>query len=95
MNSKQRSKCEHGRQRSQCKECGGSGLCEHSRIQSQCKGGSGVCKHGRQRSQCKECGESFFVNMVDEEVDAKIAEVLVFVNMEDKEVNVKIADIVG
>ena len=31
--------CEHGRQRSQCKDCGGSGLCEH----------------GRQRSKCKDC----------------------------------------
>ena len=31
--------CEHGRQRSQCKECGGASICEH----------------GRQRSQCKEC----------------------------------------
>ena len=34
--------CEHGRQRSRCKECGGGGICEH----------------GRQRSQCKECGGS-------------------------------------
>ena len=32
--------CEHGRQRSRCKECGGGGICEH----------------GRRRSQCKECG---------------------------------------
>ena len=23
--------CPHGRQRSQCKECGGSGICEHGR----------------------------------------------------------------
>ena len=50
--------CPHGRQRSQCKECGGSGLCEHGRRRSQCKecGGSGICEHGRQRSKCKECG---------------------------------------
>ena len=34
--------CEHGRQRSRCKECGGGGICEH----------------GRRRSQCKECGGS-------------------------------------
>jgi len=32
-------RCEHGRQRSKCKECGGSSICEH----------------GRQRSRCKEC----------------------------------------
>ena len=31
--------CEHGRQRSQCKECGGASICEH----------------GRRRSNCKEC----------------------------------------
>ena len=36
--------CEHGRQRSVCKECGGNGICEHGRRSSQCKecgGGSG------------------------------------------------------
>ena len=32
--------CEHDRQRSKCKECGGSSICEH----------------GRQRNTCKECG---------------------------------------
>ena len=31
--------CQHGRQRSKCKDCGGSS----------------VCQHGRQRSQCKDC----------------------------------------
>ena len=34
--------CEHGRQRSTCKDCGGSGLCEH----------------GWLRGRCKECEES-------------------------------------
>ena len=29
--------CEHGRQRSYCKECGGSGICEHGRVRSRCK----------------------------------------------------------
>ena len=52
------STCEHKRQRSRCKECGGIGICEHGRVHSRCKecGGSGICEHGRQRSQCKECG---------------------------------------
>ena len=52
--------CEHGRQRSRCKECGGSGICEHGRQRRQCKacGGSAFCEHGRQRSRCKECGGS-------------------------------------
>ena len=51
-------RCEHGIQRSNCKQCGGKGLCEHGRIRRQCKecGGKGVCEHGRLRYQCKECG---------------------------------------
>ena len=50
--------CSHGRQRSRCKECGGSGLCKHGRERSRCKecGGGGLCEHGRRRSRCKECG---------------------------------------
>ena len=63
---KQRSRCKvcsacpHGRQRRQCKECGGSSICEHGRRRSTCKecGGSSICEHGRQRYQCKECGGS-------------------------------------
>ena len=53
-------KCEHGRKRSVCKECGGSGICEHGRRRSQCKecGGSGICEHGRERSSCNDCGGS-------------------------------------
>ena len=53
-------KCEHGRERSKCKDCGGSGLCEHGRQRSRCKecGGSSLCEHGRQRTRCKDCGGS-------------------------------------
>ena len=49
--------CEHGRQKSTCKECGGSAICEHGKQKRQCKecGGSGICEHGRRKSQCKEC----------------------------------------
>ena len=52
--------CEHGRQRSQCKECGGSRICEHGNHRSKCKdcGGSQICEHGRQRYTCKDCGGS-------------------------------------
>ena len=51
-------RCEHGREPSRCKDCGGSGLCEHGRPRSKCKdcGGSGICEHGRMRSVCKDCG---------------------------------------
>ena len=53
-----RKKCEHGRERSRCKECGGSSICEHGRRRSNCKdcGGGGICEHGRRRTLCKDCG---------------------------------------
>ncbi|AEO97675.1 hypothetical protein ENVG_00281, partial [Emiliania huxleyi virus 84] len=52
--------CEHNRDRSTCKECGGSQICEHNRERSTCKqcGGSQICEHSRRRNQCKECGGS-------------------------------------
>ena len=55
-----RNKCEHNRQKSQCKECGGSQICEHNRIKSQCKECEGcqICEHNRQKSRCKDCGGS-------------------------------------
>ena len=68
--------CPHGRQRSQCKECGGKGICEHGRVRSTCKecGGKGVCEHGRQRYDCKDCRpvitlEATEVEVFDEEED--------------------------
>ncbi len=53
-------KCSHDRQKSTCKECGGSQICEHKKHKSQCKecGGSQRCPHNRIRSNCKECGGS-------------------------------------
>ena len=52
-------KCQHGKQKSQCKDCGGIGICEHDRVRSICKecGGSQICEHDRVRSICKECCE--------------------------------------
>ena len=48
--------CEHGRRRSDCKECGGSQICEHGRQRSLCKecGGASICEHGRRRSRRKD-----------------------------------------
>ena len=53
-------KCEHGRQKSQCVDCGGAGICEHGIRRYICVdcGGAGICEHGRQKSKCKECGGS-------------------------------------
>ncbi len=55
-----RKKCEHGKRRSTCIECGGSEICEHGKRRSLCIecGGSGICEHGKRRSQCIECGGS-------------------------------------
>ena len=55
-----KNKCEHGRRRSHCKDCGGSQICEHGRQQNTCKdcGGSQICEHNRIRSQCKDCNGS-------------------------------------
>ena len=53
-------KCEHNKQKSRCKDCGGSSICEHNKIRRQCKecGGSSICEHNKRRSICKECGGS-------------------------------------
>ena len=32
-----RKKCQHNRQRSACKDCGGASICEHNRERSACK----------------------------------------------------------
>ena len=52
--------CEHNRQRSVCKECGGGSICEHNRLRCYCKecGGSQICEHNRERRKCIECGGS-------------------------------------
>jgi hypothetical protein len=52
--SRKQAKCEHGRRRSRCKQCGGASICQHGRQRSVCKecGGSGICQqHGREAKQ--------------------------------------------
>jgi hypothetical protein len=49
-------KCDHGRQKSKCKDCG-TGHCKHGREKSKCTDcGTGHCAHGRQKSKRKDCG---------------------------------------
>jgi hypothetical protein len=52
------SKCEHGRQKAYCKDCGGCRICVHGRQKPTCKdcGGVMICEHLRVRSRCKDCG---------------------------------------
>jgi hypothetical protein len=53
-----KSKCEHGKDKYNCKECGGKGICKHGINKSYCKecDGSQICEHGKGKSLCKECG---------------------------------------
>jgi hypothetical protein len=56
------SKCEHGKQKSQCAECG-TGQCVHKRRKHQCKDcGTGHCHHGRLKGKCKDCGAGYCVS---------------------------------
>lgn len=50
-------RCEHGKNKSACKACGGSQICKHGRMKQVCKDCKGVsiCEHNRVRSTCKDC----------------------------------------
>eukprot|EP00960_Hanusia_phi_P059764 764280-Hanusia_phi.AAC.9 len=52
--------CIHNRQKSECRECGGSQICPHNRRKRQCKDcvGSQICQHMRRKSRCKDCNGS-------------------------------------
>ena len=58
-------KCEHGRQKSKCKDCGGSQICPHRNWRQYCKdcGGASICPHGRRRYECKECTDPIDVTI--------------------------------
>jgi hypothetical protein len=53
-------KCEHGKTKSYCRDCGGSAFCIHDKQKSRCRecGGSQICNHNRLKPQCKLCGGS-------------------------------------
>ena len=55
---RQQTKCEHGRQRSRCKDCGGGEICKHTKRRPECKdcGGSHICEHNKIKSTRKDCG---------------------------------------
>ena len=55
-------KCEHGKRKNRCKDCGGSELCEHGKQKYHCKGcgGNVFCEHGKRKHRCKDCGGSEF-----------------------------------
>ncbi len=52
--------CEHNRERTQCKECGGVSICEHNRQRTQCKecGSRAICEHNCHRTKCNICNNN-------------------------------------
>ena len=60
--SKIANKCEHNREKSICKDCGGSSICEHDKQKRQCRecNGSSFCIHDKFKAQCRECNGSSF-----------------------------------
>ena len=55
------SKCQHGRRKDRCRDCG-TGICEHNKLKRYCKdcGATSICEHGRRRDRCRECGGGQF-----------------------------------
>ena len=49
-----RNKCEHGRSKYQCIDCG-TGHCDHGKVTSKCRV-CNACEHGRCRNRCADCG---------------------------------------
>jgi hypothetical protein len=54
--------CLHNKNKSRCRECGGSAFCSHGKHKAYCKpcGGSALCKHDKYKTTCKECGGSAY-----------------------------------
>ena len=55
-------KCEHNKEKSRCRDCGGSAFCEHGKFKQQCRdcGGSRFCIHNKRKSRCRDCGGNEF-----------------------------------
>jgi hypothetical protein len=54
----QQHKCQHGRQKHQCMDCG-TGQCKHGRNRYRCKDcGTGQCQHRLWKHLCKDCANS-------------------------------------
>ena len=55
---REKTKCEHGKQKYFCKICKGQGVCVHNKSVYDCnicKGGNNICEHDRRKSKCKIC----------------------------------------
>ena len=63
--NRERTKCEHDRQRARCRECEGVYICKHDRQRNRCKDCNGVsiCNHDRERTRCKICSDPLKVTI--------------------------------
>ena len=59
---REKMKCEHNKQKPQCRECKGLGFCELGKNKSYCHDckGSGLCEHDKRKSYCRICNGSSF-----------------------------------
>ena len=50
-------RCPHGKDKPQCKECGGWRICIHGKFKPYCRDckGSQICSHGKNKHQCIDC----------------------------------------
>ena len=57
IKSKKHIKCEHGKQKYRCIQCGGASICIHNREKYICHecNGKGICHHNKQIRQCHDC----------------------------------------
>ncbi len=57
-------KCEHGKKKYLCKDCGGNGICEHNKRKQYCIicGGKSICEHKKIKIQCILCKGSQICN---------------------------------
>lgn len=60
--NREKNKCIHNLQKSQCPECGGTSTCVHKKIKWRCKdcGGKSLCEHGKRKDNCNLCGGPAF-----------------------------------
>jgi hypothetical protein len=56
--SRERNKCEHGKKKNICRDCGGVSFCIHNKRKTTCAicGGGSLCEHKRPKHQCGQCG---------------------------------------
>jgi hypothetical protein len=60
-----KNKCQHGKRRGRCVECGGGTICIHLKRRECCLicGGGSLCIHKKQKTHCKICGDKIKITI--------------------------------